>query len=1034
MKKNILFLFLLGILNLYSQDVHDWENPEVIGCNKEAYHCSLTLPSQKYQCGEIVNLDGFWKFSWSPNPKERVEDFYKEDFDVSQWDSILVPCDWQMQGYDLPIFTNITYPFKMEQPYVTKDPPTNYYSFTARNPVGSYVRYFDLDERSLSQSIYLHFAGVKSAMYVWINGHKVGYSQNSMSPAEFNITPYVKEKNNKLAVEVYRWSDGSYLEDQDMWRLSGIFRSVELWIRPKVHIQDYSFTSDLLADLSEAKFKMNFVLRNDLDFNCRDLELEVKFFGEDMRGNTIDRVVRKDVPLLLKRRLKNVSMELDVNNPRLWSAEIPYLYSVDIKLLKDGIVLENFTNHWGFRRIEVRGDCFYINNKLVKLKGVNRHEHHPRTGRYVDKSTLFTDLKLMKQANINMIRTSHYPNDPLFYELCDKMGFYVMDEANHETHGYGIGNTELGDNVKWKNAHVDRAVSLVQRDKNHPCIIIWSLGNEGGKGKNLLAMAEAVKAIDNSRIIYSDTQRDVSQIYDEGYLSPEAFRDLGKRIKDKPIFMREYAHGLGNGLGHLNEYWDVVYEDSSIIGGAIWDWVDQGIVKRINGETMSLSNDNSLPLKDGEFWAYGGDFGDYPNDNTNCLEGLIMPDRVPYPKYYEVQKVYQYLDFVLLEDSLVKIVNRYNFLSVKDFSYRYEWIQNGAIIKSGILLPKSDILTIPRIKMDSKDEIFLNIYACLKKDLIWAEKGFAIAKEQFEIQRYLPDDFVIGKKDLEVIRHKDSIIVKGRDFVQKWNVNGALYSWKYNGLELIKGALEPYFWKPPTDKQRRNGYNERLGIWKYAAENRQRWNVEIVDNTDVVELIFEMFLPDINADYTLTYQINDRGQIKIKAAYVPYSQDIPLIPKFGMHMLVDSALDNISWYGRGPHENYPDRKTSAFVGHYISGVDDFICNYLSPQDNANRGDVRWFNLKSQLMEMKVTAIRNPLNFRVWPYEGKELEIAKHPYEINRKDFLEVNIDLNIHGLGADDSWGAKTREAYTNKGYQEYELEFILSYKPKECF
>ena len=630
-----IYIFLLTVcftFQMRAQQVPDWENPRVVGINKEEYHSTLTLPSGKSSCEEIVSLNGRWKFYWSPDPQSRPSDFYKNNFDVSGWDNISVPGTWQLQGYGKPIYTNWTYPFKKDQPKVTGEPPKHFFSYENRNPVGSYVTTFDVSEDMKDKQLYLHFEGVKSAMYVWINGKKVGYSQNSMAPAEFDITGYVNEGQNRLAVEVYRWSDGSYLEDQDMWRFSGIYRPVELWVRPKIHIKDYSLTTDLADDFSSAGFKAKVWLRNLSDSKSGKLSLEVLLKGKNRNEERFVKRLITPVKNLPATSAGCYTLSSVVENPKLWSAEKPNLYDVEIRLYDGKKVVEEFQSHIGIWKCEIDGNVFKFNGQPVKLKGVNRHEHHPRTGRLVDRETMEKDLRLMKQANINMIRTAHYPNSPLFYELCDRYGFYVMDEANQESHDYGLGNKILGDNPEWTLAHVDRALALVQRDKNHPCVVFWSLGNEGGAGRNMQAMADTIQAIDASRIIFSDTDLSVSAFNDPSYYTPGKFKEYAREKRDKPIFMREYAHAMGNSVGNLQEYWDVIEVNDHVSGAAIWDWVDQGIAKKINpGYKKGVENSGSLLLKEGEFWAYGGDFGDFPNNGDFCFNGLIGADRVPHP-------------------------------------------------------------------------------------------------------------------------------------------------------------------------------------------------------------------------------------------------------------------------------------------------------------------------------------------------------------------------------------------------------------------
>ena len=536
MKRNIQFLLGL-ILALTShlsvaQEIHDWENPSVLGINKLPYHATLQLPSKEKVCKEIVSLDGQWLFRWSRNPEERAVDFYREDYDVSQWGKITVPGNWQTQGYGTPIYININYPFVKDRPRVTSEPPKDWTAYDNRNPVGQYVTFVDVTKEMLSKNLILHFGGVHSAMYLWINGQKVGYSQNSMSPAEFDVTKYLHEGKNKLAVEVYRWSDGSYLEDQDMWRLSGIFRPVQLWVRPLVHISDYQVTAVPNNDYSQATVRAKIQVCNTSKKTAKNLQAMLRIstasdkhgltrtIQESLKEASASEKVRvsplsplqKNIPLLAPGDTMTIELTCALDKPMLWSAEKPNLYPFSVELQDEkGNTIEHFDYHFGVKKVEVIGEVFKINGKNVKLRGVNRHDHHPKTGRYVDDATYEEDIRLMKQANINFLRTSHYPDREYLYELCDRWGIYVMDEANHETHGYGYANKVMGEDLTFQKAHVDRAESLVKRDFNHPSIILWSLGNEGGVGPNIEAMYNKVRELDSTRPPFYDSDRRYSE-------------------------------------------------------------------------------------------------------------------------------------------------------------------------------------------------------------------------------------------------------------------------------------------------------------------------------------------------------------------------------------------------------------------------------------------------------------------------------------------------------------------------------------------
>ncbi len=1024
MKLKLFTLLLLSATYAGAQVAPDWENPGVVGINKQPYHATLTLPSRKETCNQIISLNGNWRFKWSPDPGSRPVDFYKTDYNTDGWDLITVPGSWQMQGYGKPIYTNVAYPFQKDEPRVTSEPPAHYFSFENRNPIGSYVTTFEVGEGMKDKRLFLHFEGVKSAMYVWVNGQKVGYSQNSMSPAEFDVTDYVAPGTNRLAVEVYRWSDGSYLEDQDMWRLSGIFRPVELWVRPQTHIRDYALATDLSDDMKSATFRASVSVRNQSKKKAKDLQLAVTLTDGERLTTTMHRHLKAIQPLA------EVQVELSdlLEEPRLWSAEKPHLYKVNITLSDtDGGVLETFDYHWGVRKIEIEGDIFKVNGKPIKLKGVNRHDYHPRTGFYVDPQTMERDIRLMKQANINMIRTSHYPHLPLLYELCDRYGLYVMDEANHESHAYGLGSKDLGDNPRWTLAHVDRAVSMLERDKNHPSIIFWSLGNEGGSGMNLRAMADTVRALDPTRPVYDDTDRSVSDVYDEAYLSPAAFKALGEKITDRPVFMREYAYAMGNSIGNFKEYWDVIEADPSIIGAAIWCWVDQGIPKKLDGSPLRYPADpSSLSLMPGEFWAYGGDFGDHPHDGPTGINGLISPDRIPNPHYYEVQKVYQYIRFERVGESRIRLINAYDFTALSEFDYSYEWLCDGKKVSGGALALRGDMLDIPA-RPDVRGEFFLNVYATLKASTLWADKGFTVAREQFAYSPFEAPALTNDSRKAVYKTTPDAVeITAGSASFSIEKSTGALTSWKMNGTELLRGALEPYFWKPATDIQLRNDYNNRLGAWKDAAAQRVVSNCQASTKDGMVVVDIDLSLPTIGAAYQLRYTVSGTGRIQVEASYQPEAANIPLMPKFGMRLRLPSNMDEVEWYGRGPFENYPDRKTAAFLGLYRLPLHDFITHYIVPQDNANRCDVRWFSLGSDSgQRVKITGLQ-PLCFRAWPYGEDDLERAEHTHELPHRDFINVNIDLNIHGVGGDDGWGARTIDKYTIDGNKPYRYGFVM--------
>ena len=1001
MNRNLKFTAaLLMLLSSLTPEVQaqmpDWENPSVLGINKLPYHATLQLPSKQKTHKEIISLDGEWLFHWSRNPEERPVDFYRDDYDATGWDKVTVPGNWQTQGHGTPIYININYPFMRNRPSVTTEPPKDWTAYENRNPVGSYVTQFNVTKEMLSKNLILHFGGVHSAFYVWVNGQKVGYSQNSMSPAEFDVTKYVDEGNNRLAVEVYRWSDGSYLEDQDMWRLSGIYRPVQLWVRPLTHISDYNVTAEPNADYSKAQVKALVSLCNVGDKAVDGLQAILKIDNHEIKG-TVDQLSVGDTT--------KVALNYTINKPLLWSAEKPNLYPFSVELRNQkGQVIEHFDYHLGVKKVEVVGEVFKINGKNVKLRGVNRHDHHPKTGRFVDNTTYEEDIRLMKQGNVNFLRTSHYPDREYLYELCDRWGIYVMDEANHETHGYGYANRVMGEDLTFQQAHVDRAESLVKRDFNHPCVILWSLGNEGAVGPNIEAMYNKVKELDTTRPPFYDSDRRYSCIWDDSYLYPDDLRREAQKVSDKPFMMREYAHAMGNSCGNLKEYWDVIYADSSICGAAIWDWVDQGL-KLSPGET--------------EF-KYGGDFGDQPNDGPFCINGLIAPDRKPHPHYYEVQYVYQPLQFVQEGDS-IRIINRDYFTSIDEYEYYLETYYNGELVTGELARIKGDKFEIPYPYYPyNEPELVLNVYARLRHDTPWAKEGFVVAREQFILKT---EEFwaAFAGREAAAEETADGFVAPTENGSITISKTGALTSWIVDGKEMLQAPLEPYFWKPENDNQHAAHFAERTAVWKDAAQKRTIKSIRALSN----QVIAEMSLLDA-ADLTLTYDLKADGRIMVTMDYKPRAGvELPVLPKFGIRMRLPKDFTQIRYYGRGPWENYPDRKRSAFLGIYETSLKDYETEYIHPQDNGNRCDIRWFEISSTQQKLRIDG-NNPLCIRAWDYGEEDLEDVRHPSDITRGRFVNLNIDFNIHGVGGADTWGKRTLPQYTLPADQSYHYSFIM--------
>jgi beta-galactosidase len=1048
--KQTLLAVLFGLLSTSWAPVsNDWENPAIVEINREPVRATYTPYTDTARAVQMeasfrqMSLNGTWKFHWAPRPEESPAEFFEPDFDASGWDEIVVPGNWQTQGYGVPIYTNVRYPFRAEPPNVMLDPPRNFTQFDLRNPVGSYLRTFTLPEDWKDKRVYIEFAGVKSAFYVWVNGTRAGYSQDSMMPAEFDITDYLKAGENTLSVEVYRWSDGSYLEDQDMWRLSGIFRDVTLIARPAVHLHDFHIVTDLDDDYKNADAIVHIDIRNLSGSTVDGLTLKTAFYGPDGMAMNIRVAAGFGVP---KDGFTHYSLREPIKNPELWSAETPTLYKVVLSLEDaDRNMLEAIPWKFGIREYEFRDRQFYVNGKPIKLKGVNRHEHHPRMGRHLDLATMIRDIELIKQANINYVRTSHYPDDVRWYRLCDEYGIYLMDEANQEAHGFGTGSRTLGDNPDWMLAHVDRGVSMVERDKNHASVAIWSLGNEGGSGRNLAAMRSAMEEIDSTRPYFYHADPSVSDWVDIDYPTIAELEDFVSEERGKWANVREYSHMMGNSGGNLQEHWDFIYAHPQIVGAAIWDWVDQGLAKPIESGRISYGKDpTELPLFSGEYFAYGGEFSDMPNDQDFCINGLVGPDRAPHPHYYEVQKVYQYVWFKALDAARgrLQVTNHYDFTNLNLFDWQWSLLSDGHIIERGEMQPVdlepggAAEIRVPitgRIPEDGS-EVILQIDVTLPKDMLWAPAGWPVAREQFIVRESYYAMLQDGHAPaLEIIDGKETVIVRGANLQLTWDrLSGALVGYEYKAVSLLKQPLEPYFWKPANRNQARNRYLERLGPWREAAAQRKLMGVTIVSDkeTGAESVRFAFRLPVAEADYAVSYRVSTNGTVAVEADYRPNTDSAPKMPKFGMRMGLPEGWQEISYYGRGPWENYWDRKTGAFFGVYTMPLEDYWVNYIYPQDNGNRCDVRWWQATdTDGNGLRIEGMQG-LSVRAWPYTEEDIEANRLAYELPRRDFINVNVDWKLHGVGGDNSWGKRTMDKYTLPGERPYHYGFLL--KPLE--
>ena len=1030
----ILLTFGSLTAGIMAETVNDWENPAVVGRNKEAPRCffipyadiKTALQNDPVTSPFYQSLNGTWKFNWVRKPADRPVDFYKDDYDTTGWHDINVPGNWELQGYGVPIYTDTDYPFPANPPHI----PHNY------NPVGSYKRFFTIPGNWQGRQVFLHFAGVKSAMYVRLNGEEVGYSQGSKTPAEFNITRYLRKGRNSLSVEVYRWSDGAYLEDQDYWKISGIERDVFLYTTPNVYIRDFFAKADLDKNYRNGKFSLDVHIKNALPKKTGNYIVQISLYGQPgtnapapthavgsskVFGSRESLIFRLSQNVEIgKNEEKVLHFKKLIRNPLKWTAETPNLYSLIIELKNNTTkTIEAVSHKIGFRKVEIKDGQLLVNGTAITVKGVNRHEHEPRTGRVVTEEYMLKDIRLMKQHNINAVRTSHYPNVPRWYELCDLYGLYVIDEANIESHGMGYDpDKALANQPEWQHAFLDRTISMVERDKNHPCIIIWSLGNESGEGVNFRATYNWIKKRDRSRPVQSEDAGldNYTDIYCPMYKRIRHLLEYAEKKKDRPLILCEYAHAMGNSVGNLQDYWDVIESYKHLQGGFIWDWVDQGLLaKNEQGE---------------EFFAYGGDFGPAgtPSDQNFCINGLVFPDRKIHPHIHEVKKVYQYIGVkpVDLLNGKIEITNKYDFINLDHVTMTWEVMAEEKEMARGNLsslniAPATAVeyqLPLPRIEARPGVEYFLNLSFVTKDKTPLLPTGHELAGEQFKFPLYRPVPKMNLRKTgkLKLKNRAKFIKVKGKNFTLYLDKEkGEITSWTYHGCEFIKSGPVPNFWRAPTDNDFGSGMQKRCRVWQKAGEKRKTDSVTVERlNAHEIRVHVAATIPAGNSKYYTTYRILGSGDIVIQNRFIPGSGKLPEIPRFGMTMILPVEFDHISWYGRGPHENYRDRKTSAFVGLYEGPVMDQYHPYIRPQENGNKTDVRWAALTNK-QGMGILAVGMPrLSISAHHFFNNDFDEGlekrnRHTYHVKKRDLVTLNLDYKQQGVGGDTSWGDRAR-------------------------
>lgn len=1008
--------------------LNDWENPLCFERNKEQAHATM-MPYESLEKAIAANrqdslyrqdLNGTWKFKMVRRVADVPADFSKPDYDVSTWDDIPVPSNWQMLGYDEPIYTNFVYPIPLDTPYVPEE-----------NHVGLYRRTFTISDAWKDRQVYIYFQGVDSAMYLYINGVEVGYSQGSRTPAEFNITEFLKDGENELAVEVLRWSDGTYLEDQDMWRMSGIYRDVYLYSKPNVQIRDYFSKTILDENYENAKLNVEVKVRNELRTDCPLQRVKISLYDDNSKDLIADTECCKDVHIMTGKLDCSVWFDVPVKAPALWSAETPNLYTLVITLIDEaGEPLQYVSSRIGFRSVETKGGKILMNGQPIYIKGVNRHEHDEVTGKYVRMDTMLKDILIMKQHNINAVRTSHYPDCEEWYDLCDEYGIYIMDEADLETHGW----CDLCRDTRFSAAFLERAIRMVERDKNHPCVMMWSLGNETGYGPNHDGMAGWIHGFDNTRPVHYEPARVGNgapasvDVVSSMYPSLEWLADMGREPNcDKPVIMCEYVHAMGNSLGGMKDYWDVIKTYEKIRGGYIWEWLDHGI-KQVT--------------EDGEEWyAYGGDFNDKPNDGNFCCDGLIWPNRIPHPKMVEVKKIYEYVSVkeVDLAAGKIAIENNYDFTNLSRFYGAWKLEADGVVCASGIIDLAGAPYTTTEYTIDfgkvepSSAEYFLLVEIKLKEDCSWADAGHTVAYEQFR----LPVEVLVAHEPallnlprVDVAETAEALKVsEGNYTVTFCKATGGLVSYACGGNILLRDSALNIF-RARTDNDGHYGRewtDKKLGE---TTEKATKFTWEQNANGVVVTAAICVDTPVCHAaDYTVVYTIGGNGCVQVSLDVKP-DAGFETLPKLGLQFKAAKAYDTLTWYGLGYEENYVDKLQAAVVGLYSAKVEDLFVNYIYPQENGNRGDIRWASLTDdQGHGIKIAAVngnlgQNLYNTSAWKYTANMISDARHTYDLKELDEIIWNIDIAQQGLGTG-SCGPHTFPWYCLRP-EEKKLQFVM--------
>ncbi|MAW93760.1 MULTISPECIES: glycoside hydrolase family 2 TIM barrel-domain containing protein [unclassified Leeuwenhoekiella] len=1027
-----LYFILFTCFASLAQEVNEWENPLVYERNKLEPHTDfIAYTNQKDARADVFSispyyqsLNGTWKFNFVKKPEDRPQDFYETNFDDSNWDSISVPSNWELEGFGIPIYTNIDYPFPKNPPFVDN----------SYNPVGTYRRSFEIPETWDDKEVILNLSSVSGYARVFINGKEAGMTKVAKSPSEFDITSLLAKGKNKLAIQVFRWHDGSYLEDQDFWRLSGLEQDVFLYALPKTSIWDFFLKAGLENNYKDGVFNASVSLTN-FDNAAQSGSLQLEIIPANASKpvySATKKFTTAETPLNFQTTIKNV---------KSWSAETPNLYDVVLTLKNAaGKTLMLTSEQIGFRKIELKNAQLLVNGMPVLIKGVNLHIHDDVKGHVPSREVMLKDLKLMKQNNINAVRTSHYPQNPLWYKLCDQYGMYLVDEANIESHGMGA-NVHAVKNKdrhpayqpEWFPSQMDRIQRLVERDKNHPSVIIWSLGNECGNGIFFPQAYDWVKERDTTRLVQFEQANEErnTDVVCPMYPTIDYMREYAAATdKYRPYIMCEYAHAMGNSTGNFTEYWDIIRSSDQMQGGFIWDWVDQGI-----------KTEDDM----GTYWAYGGDLGglNFQNDENFCANGLVSSNRTPHPALEEVKMVYQNVQFDFDKESKkLSVFNEFDFTNLKEYQFKWELLEDGKVIETenfsiAAAPHTSGSAKIKLPKLDADAEYLLNVNAFTKTATALVPAGHEIAKAQFSLTEPI---FATTKtnQNLKVKTEGNQLVFDSGSIHGTFDLKTGMFKSYTNGKITLEGLPQPYFWRAPTDNDFGNNMPEELNIWRSAHSNVTLQDVKVEKQTEAglpIEVTYH--LNDIDLPYTLAYVIQNDGSIRVTAKLDLKAKKLPELPRFGMRMQLPAGFDNLEYYGRGPEENYADRNSAAFIGIYKAQVDSLKMPYIRPQEYGYHTDTRWLKLTDASGRGIEVEGLQPLSFSALPIKTEALDPGEtkknqHPTNLRYRDETTLHIDLAQRGLGGDTSWGAYPHPQYqlTKDGYSySYMLKLI---KPEQ--